>query len=176
MFGRLGRRVPSTRMWKQVHSMIAKRMKRIRVARLGLQGGAGHQQKSMYTRENMAIPDMALPVVQVGVSPDGIYDGLYWNRIHMECHMTQGDEARQMAERVQSRRLKRLRSLSTSINSGRSFAFMRPSNRVRPQRNSDPEVDKVWLRLPTICLQAKGYKCLRCRFIHRAQSSTRIRN
>jgi hypothetical protein len=55
----------------------------------------------------------------------------------------QGDEARKMAERVQSRRLKRLHALNLSVNNSRVFAFMGSDKRVRPQRSSDADLDKV---------------------------------
>ena len=50
-----------------------------------------------------------------------------------------------MAERVQNRRLQRLRALNVSVNSGRAFAFMGADKRVRPQRLSDGDKDKVCL-------------------------------
>jgi hypothetical protein len=67
----------------------------------------------------------------------------------------QGDEAKKMAERVQSRRLKRLHALNLSVNSSRVFASMGSDKRVRPQRNSDVDLDKVWSR-STHCLPTRG--------------------
>jgi hypothetical protein len=56
-------------MWKQVQSMIVKRIKRMRAARVAIQNGTTHRGNA-YTRDNMAIPDIALPVVQVDVTYD----------------------------------------------------------------------------------------------------------
>jgi hypothetical protein len=142
-------------MWKQVQSMIVKRMKRMRAARMAIHGGRLHQGNTS-ARENMAIPDMALPVVQVrnqtGLAPATM------NRVMEDSSSAvsdtprlrslvrlQGDEARKMAERVQSRRLQRLRALNVSVNSGRVFVFMGSDKRVRPQRLSDGDKDKVRL-------------------------------
>jgi hypothetical protein len=52
-------------MWKQVQSMIVKHMRRMRAARAAIQNGRAHKGNA-HTRDNMAIPDIALPVVQVG--------------------------------------------------------------------------------------------------------------
>lgn len=134
--------------------MVAKRMRELRIARMAIRNGANYKSRADTQRET-TIPQTALPVVQVSGGNRGQVASMaacvldhYTSPFHLELVRVpwamQGAEAMQMAERVQGRRLKRLRTLSRSITGGRTaYSLMDSHSRVRPQRNSDGDMNKV---------------------------------